>query len=195
MRSRAQRASGRGFDAGKLIGSMRGSSVEMIRGKSRLRIARWIGGVVGVGLLGAQLVPPEFSRDNPPATATIAGPPEVVEVLRGSCFDCHSHETEWPFYAWIAPASWVVTNDVAGARSRLNFSEWESLRPAIRRRNARKIVERIEKGEMPMPRYLWLHPSARVGAEELAVLRAWRDRLQAEAARPEPDAGSDEMAR
>lgn len=133
--------------------------------------------VLAVGMLVLQLVPPEFPRDNPPAEATIQGPAEVVRILQQSCFDCHSHETEWPFYAWIAPASWWVTEDVAGGRSRLNFSEWENLREGFRRRHARRIVERIENGEMPLPRYLWLHPSARVSEEQLDVLRAWRDDL------------------
>lgn len=131
-------------------------------------------------LLALQAVPPEFPRDNPPASATIAGPAEVVEILRSSCFDCHSNETVWPWYAWIAPASWTVTEDVAGGRSRLNFSEWEDLREGFQRRHARKVVERIEAGEMPMPRYLWLHPGAAVSDEQLQVLRAWRDDLLAD---------------
>ena len=103
-----------------------------------------------------------------------------MEVLRQSCFDCHSNETRWPWYAYVAPASWVVTSDVAGARSRLNFSEWEGLRDGFKRRFSRKMVERIEAREMPMPKYLWLHRDARVGAEELELLRAWRDGLNAD---------------
>lgn len=145
-----------------------------------MKITRVVLGVTVGGLLALQLVPPQYPRDNPPSEATIAGPPEVVRILRRSCFDCHSHETDWPFYAWIAPISWRLAADVAGARSRLNFSEWENLRAGFRRRNARKIVERIEKGEMPMPEYLWLHPAAAVSPEELDTLRAWRDRLQAD---------------
>lgn len=144
-----------------------------------MRRLLWI--TLGLGtavVLALQVVPAEFPRDNPPATATIEGPSEVVSILRTSCFDCHSNETHWPFYAWIAPASWVVTADVAGARSRLNFSEWEDLRDGFKRRHARKIVERIEAGEMPMPKYLWLHPGARLGEDEIEVLRAWRDGLQ-----------------
>lgn len=149
-----------------------------------MRIALALLGLVTVGLMALQLVPPEYPRDNPPATATIEGPPEVVRILRRSCFDCHSHETDWPVYSWIAPASWWVTADVAGGRSRLNFSEWENLRAGFRRRNARKIVERIEKREMPLPHYLWLHPGARVSEDELETLRRWRDRLQVEADAP-----------
>lgn len=130
--------------------------------------------------IGMQLIPLEFPRDNPPAEATISGPPAVVSILRRSCFDCHSNETHWPIYAYVAPASWLVTSDVAGARSRLNLSEWQSLRDGFKRRFARKIVERLEKGEMPLPIYLWLHPGAGVSEQELQVIRAWRDELNAD---------------
>ncbi len=143
---------------------------------------RWLRRGAAVGLVAAvaiQFVPPEYPLDNPPAEATIAGPPRIVALLRRACFDCHSHETRWPWYARVAPVSWMIAADVAGGRSRMNFSQWESLREGFKRRYARKIVERIEKGEMPLPRYLWLHPRARVGAEELELLRAWRDALNA----------------
>lgn len=146
--------------------------------------------VAVVVLAAIQFVPPEFPRDNPPVEASIEGPQEVVRVLRRACYDCHSNETEWPFYAWVAPASWWVTEDVAGGRSRLNLSEWEELREAKKRRHARKIVERTEAGEMPMPRYLLLHPGARLSEEELALLRAWRDELEETAPAESTDAGS-----
>ncbi len=53
----------------------------------------------GLALAALQLVPLEFPRDNPPAEATIAGPAEATLILRRVCFDCHSFETRWPFYA------------------------------------------------------------------------------------------------
>ena len=137
----------------------------------------WVAIVVAVGGIGLQLVPLEYPPDNPPAEATISGPAPVVELLRRTCVDCHSNETRWPFYAYVAPLSWGVTGDVAAARSRMNFSEWEGLRAGFKRRFSRKIVERVEKREMPLPRYLWLHWNARVTDQELEVLRAWRDEL------------------
>jgi hypothetical protein len=134
-------------------------------------------GVAAVVLVAVQFVPLEFPRDNPPATAPIQAPDEVTSILRGSCFDCHSHETEWPWYAWVAPASWLVTADVAEARTKLNFSEWESLSDRGKRRRANEIVEQVEEGEMPMWQYLITHPGARLGEEEIGVLIRWRDGL------------------
>jgi len=128
-------------------------------------------------LIAVQFVPHDAVRDNPPSTAIISGPPDVVEILRQACFDCHSNETQWPFYSYVAPMSWLVTGDVAGARSRLNFSEWEELRLGFQKRFARKIVERIQAGEMPLWQYRAVHWRARISPEQLATLRAWRDDL------------------
>jgi hypothetical protein len=133
---------------------------------------------LGLGILIAlQFVPREETRDNPPATGTIEGPPAVVSILRQSCFDCHSNETQWPAYAYVAPASWLVLADVSGGRSRLNFSEWGSLRVGFQKRFSRKIVERIEADEMPLWQYRLAHWGAKITPEELEVLRAWRDDL------------------
>lgn len=126
-------------------------------------------------LIAMQFVPLEFPRDNPPVGASIQAPEEITRILRRSCFDCHSHETEWPWYAWVAPASWLVTADVAEARTKLNFSDWESLSDRGKRRRANEIVEEVEEGEMPMWQYLITHPGARLSEEEVAALTRWRD--------------------
>lgn len=133
---------------------------------------------LGIVALGLQLVPLEFARDNPPATAPLREPAGIERLLRRACYDCHSGETRWPWYSWVAPISWGVMEDVAGGRARLDFSAWEDMREGVRRRHARKIVERVQAGEMPMPRYLWLHPGARVTPAELEQLVQWRDALE-----------------
>lgn len=137
-----------------------------------------LAGLGVVALTALQFVPLEFPRDNPPVTAPIDAPDPIERILRRSCFDCHSHETEWPWYAWVAPASWLVTADVAEARVKLNFSEWESLSARARLRRANKILEEVEEGEMPMWQYLITHPGARLGAQEIETLRRWRDEME-----------------
>lgn len=142
-----------------------------------MRFVRLAAVMLLVLFIAVQFVPHDGARDNPPSTATISGPPEVVAILRQVCFDCHSNETQWPFYSYVAPMSWFVIADVAGARSRMNFSEWEELRVGFQKRFARKIVERIEAGEMPLWQYRAVHWRARISPEQLDTLRAWRDEL------------------
>jgi hypothetical protein len=39
-----------------------------------------------------------------------------------ACMDCHSNETSWPWYSYVAPVSWLVYYDVERGRSELNLS-------------------------------------------------------------------------
>ncbi len=126
--------------------------------------------VVGL-LLAIQLLPAR--RDNPPVTADLEAPPEVRAVLRAACYDCHSHETRWPWYSRVAPVSWQVAHDVAEGREHLNFSLWGTLEPRRQERLREEIWEEVEKGEMPIPVYRWAHPEARLDQARLATLRAW----------------------
>ena len=124
------------------------------------------------GLLGlAQLVP--VSRATPAVEQEVDAPPEVRSVLERSCYDCHSHATRWPWYAWIAPVSWLVARDVNEAREHLNFSTWGRYDAEERAENLEEIAEVLEEGEMPPWFYLPLHPDARLSEAELATLRAW----------------------
>jgi Haem-binding domain len=128
--------------------------------------------LIPVGLLAAaQFVP--LQRTNPPVTADFDGPPEVERILRASCYDCHSNETEWSWTAYVAPASWLVVRDVHRARDEYNLSEWGTMDAEDRAELPRKMVEEVEEGDMPLPMYLLVHPEARVSEADLATLRAW----------------------
>jgi hypothetical protein len=128
-----------------------------------------------VGLLGlfalAQLVP--VSRTNPPFEQEVEAPHAVRAVLERSCYDCHSHATRWPWYARVAPASWLLAYDVSEAREHLNFSTWNRYDADERQENLEEIEEVLEEGEMPPWFYLPLHPSARLSEADLATVRTW----------------------
>jgi hypothetical protein len=119
----------------------------------------------------AQLVP--VSRTNPPVESEVDAPPEVRAVLQRSCYDCHSHATRWPWYAWIAPVSWLLAHDVAEGREHLNFSTWGRYDAAERAENLEEIAEMVEEGEMPPWFYLPLHRDAPLSPADLATLTAW----------------------
>lgn len=128
----------------------------------------------GVGLLvllAAQLVP--VDRSNPPVRADVPSPPEVKAILQRSCYACHSNETVWPWYGYVAPVSWALAKDVRDARHELNFSTWKAYRHDERERLLEEILDQIDEGHMPPWSYLLLHPDARVTRQERDTLRAW----------------------
>lgn len=130
-------------------------------------------GVVAVLVL-IQLVP--VDRSNPPATEKLVMPEEVYQIMKRSCFDCHSNETTWPWYSYVAPVSWLVSHDVEEGREHLNFSEWDKLDLKRKTKRLEEIVEEVEEGKMPMPIYLVLHGDAEVSNAEVEILREWTER-------------------
>lgn len=130
-----------------------------------------IGLAIAATFLVLQLIP--LSRSNPPELAQPAMPAEVAEVLKRACYDCHSNQTQWPWYAWVAPISWLVVYDVHEGREHLNFSEWSKLDAAKQTHAFEEIVEVVEKGEMPPAIYTPLHPQAKLSERDKQALIAW----------------------
>jgi mono/diheme cytochrome c family protein len=119
----------------------------------------------------AQLVP--VARTNPPVEDEVDAPPEARALLERACYDCHSHATRWPWYAWVAPASWLLAHEVREAREHMNFSTWGRYDAEERAEHLDEIAEVLEEGEMPPWFYLPLHAEARLTEAELATIHAW----------------------
>src|SRR5262249_6707315 len=114
-----------------------------------------------------------IQRTNPPLKGDIVAPPEVKTLLRQACYDCHSNETRWPWYSYIAPMSWLVGGDVEGGRKQLNFSEWGSYYHTTRKRKLQWMERTLHEETMPPWTYRMLHLSARLSEQELAALEQW----------------------
>ena len=136
---------------------------------------KWIFGalVVAFGLLQFTNLP----RTNPPvvnAFAATNAPPEIDALLKAACYDCHSHETKWPLYSRVAPASWLVVSDVNEGRKHLNFSAWPT-DPAAVAKKLDRINEVLDYREMPPTKYTLLHPEARLTDAQRKQLMDWSD--------------------
>jgi hypothetical protein len=124
--------------------------------------------VAGVAI---QFVRPKI--ENPPATAELQVPEEVRAVLKNSCYNCHSNETQLSWFDQPAPSYWLVAHDVKEARRHLNFSEIGKLPVAAQRGMLYEAVNQIRLGAMPLPSYRQAHPGSAVTAEQLAVLEKY----------------------
>lgn len=139
--------------------------------KSRLSPLRWIALVVALVLIGIQFVP--VDRDNPPVQSALEAPAEIDQILRRACYDCHSNETRWPWYSYVAPVSWTVVGHVNHGRGDLNFSEWPTFDLEGQEHAFKDIEQQIEKGEMPLESYVRMHRDARLSSEERDALLHW----------------------
>jgi Haem-binding domain len=105
-------------------------------------------------------------------------PPDVMSILRRSCYDCHSNETRWPWYSRIAPVSFLLARDVRAGRETLNFSELGRGRPGAKA-DWSDVVSTcgvVVSGVMPPWRYRILHPEARLNTSQTDRLCSWAER-------------------
>ena len=112
-----------------------------------------------------QAVPYGHDHANPKTTADAPwSTPAARSLAVSACYDCHSNRTNWRWYSFVAPVSWVVQNHVQEGRDRLNFSEWD------RRQRLDDVDESIREGSMPPSYYRLVHAGARLSASEKAEL-------------------------
>ena len=124
-------------------------------------------------LAAVQLIP--VSRSNPPEEGNPEAPAAIVRLLKRACYDCHSNETRWPWYSFIAPASWLVSRHVVEARRRLNFSEWGEYAsdPDTASHKLGEIADQVASGKMAPWYYRAMHADARLNLAERQMLTRW----------------------
>ena len=132
-------------------------------------------GVSVVALILIQLIP--VSRTNPPVQTTVSwDSAQTQQLWNRACADCHSNQTEWPWYTDIAPSSWLTVAHVNSGRQQLNVSDVNTLSRFAR--GAEEAGEQIRSGNMPPQDYLILHPAARLtDAERLALIQGLQNSL------------------
>ena len=123
---------------------------------------RWL--IVGLFslVLVAQVVPYGREHINPPAVSEPLWDTLQTRTLAvRACYDCHSNETVWPWYSYIAPASWLIYRDVDKGRREVNFSEWHR-----RQKEAQESAKTVQKGSMPP----WYYPWGRLSSADRQTL-------------------------
>ena len=111
--------------------------------------------------------------------ARTAVPAEVHSILRRACFDCHSSETRWPWYAELPLASHLIARDVQEGRARLDWSQWEQYNAFDRAGLLDAVCEQGSTRRMPPWQYRLLHADAELSMTDITQLCAWT-RLEAD---------------
>jgi hypothetical protein len=123
--------------------------------------------------IAIQFVP--VARTNQLGSGDPNAPRDVMWILRRACYDCHSYETRWPIWAYVAPISWRVVDDVERARRVLNFSDWMTHTPQNRAALRMMVSSATSAHRMPAWYYVSLHPDAKLSSADLTALRRWAD--------------------
>jgi len=124
-----------------------------------------------VVFLVLQLVRPKEVYESLPQKDLTGLPKEVSDVLRNSCFDCHSSEVNLKWFDKVTPANFLVSSHIKEGREALNFSKWDSLTKAQQDAAVFYALNNMLTGNMPLKSYVALHPSTKVNSTDIAVLK------------------------
>lgn len=142
-----------------------------------MKIAKKIGIALLIILIGMQFFSPEkntatgdyvaaFEKETQPTT-------EVAQLLKTTCYDCHSSHTEYPWYNAIAPVSYWLDHHIEEGKEHLDFSDWANYTVKKKDHKLEELIEEVEEGEMPLKEYTWTHEEARLTPEQKRMLIDW----------------------
>lgn len=100
-------------------------------------------------------------------------PEDVQSILKTSCYDCHSNNTVYPWYAEIQPVAWWLNNHIEDGKKDLNFSEFASYRIRRQYKKLEEINDLVKKDEMPLDSYLWIHKNAKLSEQQKLTVANW----------------------
>ncbi|MBS1778367.1 MAG: heme-binding domain-containing protein [Bacteroidetes bacterium] len=134
-----------------------------------------------IALVLVQFVRPERNESGvrPADIASIYPvPADVNVILEKACNDCHSNKTRYPWYTNIQPIGLWMQNHVNEGKRELNFNEFASYSAKRQMRKLDKVIGMVEKNEMPLPSYTWIHKDAILTDAEKNTLIYWAKGLQ-----------------
>jgi len=133
-------------------------------------------------LILIQFIQPARNRSSELVTAgirkTFNVPENVQFVLKTSCYDCHSNNTDYPWYSRVQPFGWLLAKHIKKGKAELNFDEFGSysLRRQISKLNG--IGNSVKDGTMPLKSYTMIHKNARLSKEDKMLLIDWALRIK-----------------
>ncbi len=133
-------------------------------------------------LILIQFFRPAQNRSASPSPADISTiypvSANVNSVLEKACYDCHSNNTRYPWYANIQPVAWWLDDHIREGKHDLNFSEFASYRIGKQYRKLEEVVDLVKQGDMPLQSYTIVHIDAKLTREEKVLLTSWTDTLR-----------------
>ena len=125
------------------------------------RILKITGLVLLVVLVIMQFIRPDKNESGYESIATFENetkPSEEIKmILKNNCYDCHSNQTSYPWYAEVAPISYWLDHHIEEGKEHFNISEWETYTNKKKDHKLEEFIEEVEEGHMPLSSYTWIH--------------------------------------
>ena len=141
-----------------------------------------IGLALLVVLVGLQVIPTRTNQNTEVASfdfiKTNKVPEDVGRMLLTSCYDCHSNNTNYPWYSRVQPVGWLLENHINMGKAVLNLSEFGGYSVRKQKSKLKSMTNQIEKDEMPLSSYTFIHHNARLTQDSKKILVGYLNALQ-----------------
>ncbi|WP_435623427.1 heme-binding domain-containing protein [Flagellimonas sp.] len=138
--------------------------------------------VLLLGFVGIQFFPTSQNQSNtiPKTDFMLVNdvPKQVERIITTSCYDCHSNNTDYPWYNKVQPVAWFLEDHVTHGKEELNFNEWADYSNRRKNSKLKSIISQIENGEMPLWSYTLIHREAKLSEDERNTVLDWVSKLK-----------------
>ncbi|VAW15647.1 FIG01019121: hypothetical protein [hydrothermal vent metagenome] len=135
-----------------------------------------------VVFIGIQFIPKNHNESSEVLTTdfmTTFNVPKNIEIqLRVSCYDCHSNNTNYPWYNKIQPVAWFMEGHINEAKAELNFSEFGNYSKRRQKSKLKSMISQIRDNEMPLLSYTLIHRDAKLSEKDKELLEEWLTHLR-----------------
>lgn len=139
-----------------------------------MKLLKWTGSILLILLVGLQFI---STRSNQSTTVpssdfvkTYKVPENIGNILSVSCYNCHSNNTIYPWYSKIQPVGWFLENHINKGKAELNFSDFGDYSIRKQKSKIKSIISQVEKDEMPLASYTFIHRDARLSQDDKKIL-------------------------
>lgn len=132
----------------------------------------------------AQFFEPESNEGDIASIGTFlaeTNPPEdVKQILKESCFDCHSSVTRYPWYNKITPVNYWLADHIKHGKGHFNVSKWNEYSIKKKDHKLEELIEMVETKEMPLASYTWTHKEANLTDAQIKSVLDWAKQVRSE---------------
>lgn len=147
-----------------------------------MKVVKIVAIVLLVGIVVIQFFPTSRNQSNtiPKSDFMVVNDvPERLEgIIKTSCYDCHSNNTEYPWYNKVQPVAWLLEDHVKQGKEELNFSDWANYSSRRKNSKLKSIISQIEDDEMPLFSYTLVHTDAKLSEGDKKAILDWMSKLK-----------------
>ncbi len=130
-----------------------------------------------VAFIAIQFIQPARNKSGQVEAMDISKRSKVFDridtLLKTACYDCHSNNTNYPWYAYVQPIGWMLNDHIRSGKEQLNFSEFSSYSARRQKSKLKSIASQVSDGSMPLTSYKWIHKDARLSKAGNDLIIKW----------------------